>query len=187
MSLLQAHGFFIHLFVFIGCMIGLTLFVGVVIANYMENKVRWLTGQYALLTGAKLPTLCWLLPFLYFRAQHFWLLTRSAGMTWWGEYAWHNPFTSLPGQVSGSILATQLHLPPWLCAQCPWTYLTYLTSTSWHAVLVHCTYCVALVDQFDSLHPAQMAKGSVRWCMTSLSTSSLSVSWHFWWWPTAVS
>jgi len=31
-------GIFIHLFVFIGCMIGLTLFVGVVIANYMENK-----------------------------------------------------------------------------------------------------------------------------------------------------
>jgi hypothetical protein len=32
------HAIFIHLFVFIGCMIGLTLFVGVVIANYMENK-----------------------------------------------------------------------------------------------------------------------------------------------------
>lgn len=30
---------FIHLFIFIGCNIGLTLFVGVVIANYMENKV----------------------------------------------------------------------------------------------------------------------------------------------------
>jgi len=35
----QFHAIFIHLFVFIGCMIGLTLFVGVVIANYMENKV----------------------------------------------------------------------------------------------------------------------------------------------------
>ena len=35
---LQSHAIFIHLFVFIGCMIGLTLFVGVVIANYMENK-----------------------------------------------------------------------------------------------------------------------------------------------------
>lgn len=34
----SSHGVFIHLFVFIGCMIGLTLFVGVVIANYMENK-----------------------------------------------------------------------------------------------------------------------------------------------------
>ena len=34
----QKHAVFIHLFVFIGCMIGLTLFVGVVIANYMENK-----------------------------------------------------------------------------------------------------------------------------------------------------
>ncbi|KAK2154832.1 hypothetical protein LSH36_256g04076 [Paralvinella palmiformis] len=33
-----SHAIFIHLFVFIGCMIGLTLFVGVVIANYMENK-----------------------------------------------------------------------------------------------------------------------------------------------------
>ena len=32
------HGFYIHLYVFIGCMIGLTLFVGVVIANYSENK-----------------------------------------------------------------------------------------------------------------------------------------------------
>ena len=29
---------YIHVFVFIGCMIGLTLFVGVVIANYSENK-----------------------------------------------------------------------------------------------------------------------------------------------------
>jgi sodium leak channel non-selective protein len=30
---------FIHIYVFIGCMIGLTLFVGVVIANYTENRV----------------------------------------------------------------------------------------------------------------------------------------------------
>ncbi|KAK8392277.1 hypothetical protein O3P69_017693 [Scylla paramamosain] len=29
---------YIHIFVFLGCMIGLTLFVGVVIANYSENK-----------------------------------------------------------------------------------------------------------------------------------------------------
>ena len=29
---------FIHVYVFIGCMIGLTLFVDVVIANYMENR-----------------------------------------------------------------------------------------------------------------------------------------------------
>uniref|UniRef100_A0A5S6QTC6 Ion transport domain-containing protein n=1 Tax=Trichuris muris TaxID=70415 RepID=A0A5S6QTC6_TRIMR len=29
---------FVHLYVFIGCMIGLTLFVGVVIANYTENR-----------------------------------------------------------------------------------------------------------------------------------------------------
>ncbi|XP_064638187.1 sodium leak channel NALCN-like isoform X2 [Lineus longissimus] len=32
------HGIYVHIFVFIGCMIGLTLFVGVVIANYSENK-----------------------------------------------------------------------------------------------------------------------------------------------------
>ncbi|XP_072180421.1 sodium leak channel NALCN-like [Diadema setosum] len=32
------HAFYIHIFVFIGCMIGLTLFVGVVISNYFENK-----------------------------------------------------------------------------------------------------------------------------------------------------
>nr|CAH8851159.1 unnamed protein product [Trichobilharzia regenti] len=32
------HVIYIHLFVFIGCLIGLTLFVGVVIANYSENK-----------------------------------------------------------------------------------------------------------------------------------------------------
>ncbi|KHJ80489.1 transporter, cation channel family protein [Oesophagostomum dentatum] len=30
---------FIHIYVFIGCMIGLTLFVGVVIANYTENRI----------------------------------------------------------------------------------------------------------------------------------------------------
>ncbi|CAD5216869.1 unnamed protein product [Bursaphelenchus okinawaensis] len=29
---------FIHIYVFIGCMIGITLFVGVVVANYMENR-----------------------------------------------------------------------------------------------------------------------------------------------------
>ncbi|KAF8767850.1 Sodium leak channel non-selective protein like [Argiope bruennichi] len=33
-----AHAIYIHIFVFMGCMIGLTLFVGVVIANYSENK-----------------------------------------------------------------------------------------------------------------------------------------------------
>nr|XP_027195093.1 sodium leak channel non-selective protein-like isoform X2 [Dermatophagoides pteronyssinus] len=32
------HAIYIHVFVFLGCMIGLTLFVGVVIANYGENK-----------------------------------------------------------------------------------------------------------------------------------------------------
>ena len=34
----QLHTIYIHVFVFLGCMIGLTLFVGVVIANYGENK-----------------------------------------------------------------------------------------------------------------------------------------------------
>lgn len=37
---LQIHGIYIHVFVFLGCMIGLTLFVGVVIANFNENKVE---------------------------------------------------------------------------------------------------------------------------------------------------
>uniref|UniRef100_A0A8C3R421 Sodium leak channel, non-selective n=1 Tax=Cyanoderma ruficeps TaxID=181631 RepID=A0A8C3R421_9PASS len=35
---LNIHGIYIHVFVFLGCMIGLTLFVGVVIANFNENK-----------------------------------------------------------------------------------------------------------------------------------------------------
>lgn len=30
---------YLHVYVFMGCMIGLTLFVGVVIANYTENRV----------------------------------------------------------------------------------------------------------------------------------------------------
>ena len=34
-----AYAVYIHLYVFLGSMIGLTLFVGVVIANYRENKV----------------------------------------------------------------------------------------------------------------------------------------------------
>ncbi|ETE66402.1 Sodium leak channel non-selective protein, partial [Ophiophagus hannah] len=34
----RIHGIYIHVFVFLGCMIGLTLFVGVVIANFNENK-----------------------------------------------------------------------------------------------------------------------------------------------------
>nr|AGC13755.1 LNALCN-EEEE [Lymnaea stagnalis] len=37
-SLFQSEAIYIHFFVFIGYMIGLTLFVGVVIANYGENK-----------------------------------------------------------------------------------------------------------------------------------------------------
>lgn len=41
--LLTRHGpwavVFIHIYVFVGCMIGLTLFVGVVIANYTQNRV----------------------------------------------------------------------------------------------------------------------------------------------------
>lgn len=36
--LFQIHVFYIHVYIFLGCMIGLTLFVGVVIANYSENK-----------------------------------------------------------------------------------------------------------------------------------------------------
>uniref|UniRef100_T1HU44 Sodium leak channel NALCN n=1 Tax=Rhodnius prolixus TaxID=13249 RepID=T1HU44_RHOPR len=32
------HAIYIHIYIFLGCMIGLTLFVGVVIANYSENK-----------------------------------------------------------------------------------------------------------------------------------------------------
>ena len=32
------HAIYVHLFVFIGVFIGLTLFVGVVVANYTENK-----------------------------------------------------------------------------------------------------------------------------------------------------
>lgn len=37
--LFQIDSIYVHVFVFIGYMIGLTLFVGVVIANYSENKV----------------------------------------------------------------------------------------------------------------------------------------------------
>ena len=36
----QIDSIYVHVFVFIGYMIGLTLFVGVVIANYSENKVN---------------------------------------------------------------------------------------------------------------------------------------------------
>lgn len=32
------HSIYVHIYVFLGCMIGLTLFVGVVIANYSENR-----------------------------------------------------------------------------------------------------------------------------------------------------
>nr|XP_039260022.1 sodium leak channel non-selective protein-like isoform X1 [Styela clava] len=34
----MAHALYIHIFVFLGSMVGLTLFIGVVIANYNENK-----------------------------------------------------------------------------------------------------------------------------------------------------
>ncbi|ODN05809.1 Sodium leak channel non-selective protein [Orchesella cincta] len=37
-TIAPVHAMYIHVFVFLGCMIGLTLFVGVVIANYSENK-----------------------------------------------------------------------------------------------------------------------------------------------------
>lgn len=38
LSPIQVHAIYIHIYIFLGCMIGLTLFVGVVIANYSENK-----------------------------------------------------------------------------------------------------------------------------------------------------
>ncbi|XP_035712749.1 sodium leak channel non-selective protein isoform X2 [Folsomia candida] len=37
-SIQPMHFIYIHVFVFLGCMIGVTLFVGVVIANYSQNK-----------------------------------------------------------------------------------------------------------------------------------------------------
>ncbi|XP_066250989.1 sodium leak channel NALCN isoform X4 [Euwallacea similis] len=37
-SLGPVHAIYIHIYIFLGCMIGLTLFVGVVIANYSENR-----------------------------------------------------------------------------------------------------------------------------------------------------
>lgn len=36
----QVNGLFVHIFVFIGCLIGVTLFVGVIIANFQENNGR---------------------------------------------------------------------------------------------------------------------------------------------------
>lgn len=48
---LQIHGIYIHVFVFLGCMIGLTLFVGVVIANFNENKVRALSIKQPYVTS----------------------------------------------------------------------------------------------------------------------------------------
>ena len=42
----QEYAIYVHVFVFMGYMIGLTLFVGVVIANYSENKVRVKTRWY---------------------------------------------------------------------------------------------------------------------------------------------
>ena len=36
----ESEWLFIHVFVFIGVLIGLTLFVGVVISNYSQNKVK---------------------------------------------------------------------------------------------------------------------------------------------------
>lgn len=54
------HGIYIHVFVFLGCMIGLTLFVGVVIANFNENKVRILgvsTTEFILFRSLTLSSL----------------------------------------------------------------------------------------------------------------------------------
>ncbi|CAF4835139.1 unnamed protein product, partial [Rotaria socialis] len=39
------HAIFVHIFVFIGTLVGLTLFVGVVIANYSENKVGFIINK----------------------------------------------------------------------------------------------------------------------------------------------
>ncbi|XP_075245968.1 sodium leak channel NALCN-like isoform X2 [Convolutriloba macropyga] len=36
----EVNGLFVHVFVFIGCLIGVTLFVGVIIANFQENNGR---------------------------------------------------------------------------------------------------------------------------------------------------
>ena len=39
------YGIYIHMYVFLGSMIGLTLFVGVVVANYRENKGKNITQK----------------------------------------------------------------------------------------------------------------------------------------------
>ena len=40
------YGIYIHMYVFLGSMIGLTLFVGVVVANYRENKGNFFICEY---------------------------------------------------------------------------------------------------------------------------------------------
>ncbi len=95
--LLQSHAFFIHLFVFIGCMIGLTLFVGVVIANYSETKVT-----SCCITGSSLVDhlFSWIFPqnVYLFRCQGIALLTVD-------QKRW----LDLMGRIK---LAQPLHIPP---------------------------------------------------------------------------
>ena len=43
------YGLYIHMYVFLGSMIGLTLFVGVVVANYRENKGKWYVLLWSLI------------------------------------------------------------------------------------------------------------------------------------------
>ncbi|OON23196.1 transporter, cation channel family protein [Opisthorchis viverrini] len=64
------HTIYIHLFVFIGCLIGLTLFVGVVIANYSENKkIMQRNSQTVFSTQAVTFTLQYMMLFSLFRLE----------------------------------------------------------------------------------------------------------------------
>ena len=45
------YGIYIHMYVFLGSMIGLTLFVGVVVANYRENKGNFFHMRVSLYFG----------------------------------------------------------------------------------------------------------------------------------------
>src|SRR5690349_13708204 len=83
---------FIHLFVFIGCMIGLTLFVGVVIANYTQNRVRASTFSKNKIDS--------------FREQLFSQLTNDVGTICELVSKWPNLCTSLPNHQNRLEFAT---------------------------------------------------------------------------------
>lgn len=93
----KAEAVYIHFFVFIGYMIGLTLFVGVVIANYSENKV----SSFDIIKD------------LQEYSNKFWWNCCSLLKIWFGESAFMDTNVMLLTLIDSSVWTYMLFINDW--------------------------------------------------------------------------